>query len=511
MEFQDRIATSTGDRDKRLAAYLAKLEELKEANALREVMEERIFLEFIRVNRDRINEYPLLEVEQRSITEILLRASGDHPGREFVKERINNFMLALGRFGKAFSQGDEAAAAPARTEVVNAETILIKAVQGAVYAASLVKDNFSDAIIRHFGEESLHVIDRITETKDFDEVYWKTYMEAFIKGKVTEAYEISIRQNRYGIFREGSFLVVRFHFDEVLSRLKGTDKEIQQTRIQRFFGERRKTDEGQKIRNFTASFLSGGDNPLTRAKATASEILYVASIAAIDAIGREFLEAYSPDAVLPKESEEADKEIARREFVKEQLLSLCVGGAMVGSVVRRDFALALKEFDAKETEVIRKVAGNFESGRLEKALLVILEVYFTHLLRGKGEAEGAKIQVRTTRVRRALKKDVDRLGSFRLNRIRRKQIWEDDPDNPDMLLYRAKNLDEFKNVVEVLQLEENLKKAVYAMWSLASFKVDFLVLINLAAVGKVTTNLPQRIAEILSFYGIVQARPANAS
>ncbi len=511
MEFQDRIATSTGDRDKRLAAYLARLEELKEANALREVLEERVFLEFIRVNRDRINEYPLLEVEQQSVTEILLRASGDHPGREFVKEKINNFLLALNRFGKAFAQGDEAAADPARTELVNAETILVKAVQGVVYAASLVKDNFSDAVIRHFGEESLHVIDRITETKDFDESYWKAYVEAFVKGKVTEAYEISIRQNRFGIFREGSFLVVRFHFDEVLSRLRGTDKEIQQTRVQKFFNERRKTEEGQKIRNFTASFLSGGDNPITQAGATASEILHVSSVAAIDTIGREFLEAFSPEATLPKEAEEADKELVRRDFVKEQLLSLCVGAAMVGSVVRRDFALALKGFDAKETMVIQKMAGNFESERLEKALLVILEFYFTHLLREKGEAEGAKVQVRTTRARRALKKDVDRLEKFRLNRIRRKQVWEDDPDNPDMLLYRAKNIDEFKNVVEVLQLEENLKKAVYAMWSLASFKIDFLVLINLAAVGKVTTNLPQRIAEILSLYGIVQGRPAKAS
>ena len=55
------------DRESRFAACLAKLEELKTVKARREVMEERVFLEFLRVNRGRLNEFPLLETEQQSL------------------------------------------------------------------------------------------------------------------------------------------------------------------------------------------------------------------------------------------------------------------------------------------------------------------------------------------------------------------------------------------------------------------------------------------------------------
>ena len=55
--------TASLDRDGRFAACLERLEELKAVKARREVLEERVFLEFLRANRGRINEFPLLETE----------------------------------------------------------------------------------------------------------------------------------------------------------------------------------------------------------------------------------------------------------------------------------------------------------------------------------------------------------------------------------------------------------------------------------------------------------------
>ncbi len=508
MEFQDRIATSAGDRDKRIAAYLARLDELKGAGTLREVLEERMFLEFIRLNKDRINEYPLLEVERHSVTEILLRTSGAHPGREFVKDRIANFLVALGRYGKT---GDGRAAEAACVELVNAETILLKCVQGVVYSASLIKDNFSDAVIRHFGEASLGEIERITESFEFDESYWRAYVETFIKAKAEQAFAQSVRDGRYAVSREGGFLAARFFFDEALKLLPGTDKEIQKTRIQRYFEERRDSPEGQQIRGFVGSILSSPDNPVTAVKATPADVAHAASIAAIDAAARAFLEAFAKDAALPDGAEEAQRELARRAFVREQLLALCVGASMAAAVARRDFPLALKELDAREAGLVGKMTGNFESDRLEKVLLVILEFYFLRILRDKAEPEGGKIQIRTVRTRRTAKAEADKLEALKLNRIRRRQIWDEDPDNPDMLLFKSRTIDEFRGLLELLHLEEDLRTALQALWVRATFKTVFLVLINLAAVGKVTTNLPQRIAEILALFGVAQNRSAGAA
>ena len=73
--------TASLDRDGRFTACLERLEELKAVKARREVLEERVFLEFLRANRSRINEFPLLETEQQSLMDMLLRrAEGLHPG-----------------------------------------------------------------------------------------------------------------------------------------------------------------------------------------------------------------------------------------------------------------------------------------------------------------------------------------------------------------------------------------------------------------------------------------------
>ena len=63
----------------------------------------------------------------------------------------------------------------------------------------------------------------------------------------------------------------------------------------------------------------------------------------------------------------------------------------------------------------------------------------------------------------------------------------------------------------VIALKEGSKSIAKA--EEAGFKVDLYLCINLAALGKVATNLPARVAEILGRYGIAPpgaADPAKA-
>ncbi len=46
------------DKDKRIDFYLKVLARLKERSTLREVLEREVFLEFIKYNNNRINEFP---------------------------------------------------------------------------------------------------------------------------------------------------------------------------------------------------------------------------------------------------------------------------------------------------------------------------------------------------------------------------------------------------------------------------------------------------------------------
>ena len=142
-----------------------------------------------------------------------------------------------------------------------------------------------------------------------------------------------------------------------------------------------------------------------------------------------------------------------------------------------------------------------------------MELDFAYLLRDKGAAEGSRIQIKTSRVRRVARSVAEGLVETGLSKIRRKQLFEDEADAADWLLFRMRTGAELQERMEFLQLEPELTRIVAGLWEKASHKVDVHVCINLAALDKVTTNLSARITEILGRYGITlssgAARPGR--
>jgi len=263
------------DRESRFAACLAKLEELKTVKARREVMEERVFLEFLRVNRGRLNEFPLLETEQQSLMDMLLRrAEGLHPGQAIIRERLVAYLVELNHYGKAKAVGDAAQVERLARKLEVEETLLAKMLQGAVYATSLVKDNLSDALIRHFGEGSLAKIEEITATMVFDEQYWRANIERFVKEEVLGAYDDILADRRYRLSREGQLLLVAYPFDAVLAKLMGTTKTISQTRIQSSFEETGDTEAGRRATEAVASVLARNDFAPWASRAEREELVF---------------------------------------------------------------------------------------------------------------------------------------------------------------------------------------------------------------------------------------------
>jgi len=497
--------TSPLDRDGRFAACLDRLEELKAVKARREVLEERVFLEFLRSNRGRINEFPLLETEQQSLMDMLLRrAEGLHPGHVFVKERFTAYLLELNHYGKAKAVGDAAGQEKLAKRLERQETVLAKFLQGAVYASSLIKDNFSDAVIRHFGEDSLGKIEEITATMVFDELYWRAYIDRFIKEEVRGAYDDILAERRYRLLREGQHLIVVYPFDAVLSKLKGTTKAIAKTRVQTTFEATAESDAARAAAEAVLALcvrtdLGDGDKRLER-----DELQFSAQVAAMDPLTAEWQAAMADDA---PESE------TLREALGEAVVALCFGAMVSLRVVREDFSRALRDFSAREIAVLGQLAGYFEAKRLGNVLEQVMELDLAHLLREKGAADAARIQIKSVRARRAAKAEVDALAEAGFNKIRRKQFFEDDPEQPDMLLWRVKSAAEFEEKLRLLQIEPELTRALAGLWEYAGYKVELYLCINLAALGKVTTNLSTRVSEILGRYGIAPpgaADPAKA-
>ena len=497
-------AATPADRESRFAACVARLEELKAIKARREVLEERVFLEFLQVNRGRLNEFPLLETEQRSLMDMLLRrCEGLHPGHETVKDRLSAYLLELNHYGKAKAVGDAAQVERLTRKLEREETLLAKMLQGAVYATSLVKDNFSDAVIRHFGESSLAKIEEITATMVFDEQYWRANVERFIKEQVRGAYDDILADRRFRLSREGQLLLVAYPFDAVLAKLMGTAKPISKTRVQTAFEASWATDEGRRATEAVASVLARSDVAPWAGRAERDELAFAARVAAMDPAAAELAAAEAPS---PNETEEAE---ASRLNLMHQAAALAVGAAVSLRVVREDFAKALRDFSPKETAWLVQTAGVFDAQRLGVVLEHVMELDFAYLLREKAEPEGGRVQVKTSRVRRAARGAVDALADTGLSKIRRKQLFEDDPDQPEWLVFKARNAADLESRLQLLQVEPELTRAVAGLWETATYKVDLYVCLNLPALDKVSTNLSARITEILGRYGIAPSGAAE--
>lgn len=493
-------ASAPQDREGRFDACLARLEELKTIKVRREVMEERVFLEFLRVNRGRLNEFPLLEIEQQSLMDMLLRrAEGRHPGQEIVRERLVAYLVELNHYGKAKAVGDAVEKDRLGRTLEIEETVLAKILQGAVYATSLVKDNFSDAVIRHFGEGALAKIEELAATMVFDEQYWRAHVEQFVKEEVHGAYDAILADRRYRMFREGQLLLVAYPLDAVLAKLKGTSKDIAPTRVQSAFDDTDATEAGRRASEAVASVLANKDFAPWTGGAEREELAFAARVAAMDAVAAEIAPGEADAVVADEEAE------ARRLFRMRQVAGLALGAAVSLRVIREDFAKGLRDFSPKERTLLVAAAGVFDPRRLGLVLEQVTELDFVHLLREKAAAEGGRIQIKTSRVRRAPREAVDALAERGLSRIRRKQIFEDDPDRTECLLFKARNPSDLSARLELLQLEPELARAVAGLWENATYKVELYVCINLAALGKVTTNLSARITEILGRYGIAPA------
>jgi hypothetical protein len=195
-------------------------------------------------------------------------------------------------------------------------------------------------------------------------------------------------------------------------------------------------------------------------------------------------------------------------FIMEQAVALALGAMLVLSQAREHFLAALGTLRSDELEAVRSLAQGLSIESLERVLFYLMESSFVGLLRDKARDEGAKVSVRSVTARRSPVPAVDALAGLKLSRIRKVQIWTQDPTRPDMLLFKTKNAQQLSALMQVLQLEEPLVAAIRALWDKAPLRHDFIVVIDLAQVARTTQNIKAKLTELLSKYGVLQQQIA---
>ncbi|BDQ38913.1 hypothetical protein SYK_32730 [Pseudodesulfovibrio nedwellii] len=500
------------DKGQRLTAYQSRLRALKERSALREILEREMLLEIIALNSSAISEYPMLTAQQNSVVELLCGRIG-HPGYEFIHTHIADFIVMLAHFEKAAIAGDAARAAELQRLLLNIEAVLLKCVQGIVYGLALITDNFEEIVLRYFGQQALKEYSSLIEKHELDASFWIAFVEQFIASRVAEAHKEILEGDKYEISKERTFLVIRFLFDDILSKLNPTDQIIEKTRIQTSYVASREQPEEQQRAKLIQAMLAKGLSGLSQFKQlTAGELLQAARIACIDPVSKDFVTQYqkriaearaqkeNPGEAVRRDPEEVKLEQAQFKFLLDQLLGLGVGAAIAVGMTGEYLFKALEAFVPGQIKGIQPLKKDFSIPVLEKLLFFLLESHTIHLLKERGRDEGGKIQVRSGRARRVSAQTVDGLAG--MSKIRKKKLFGNDVTREDTLLFKPKTAKQMVDSMSMLSLEPELQQALTGLWKQAVFRVDIMVLINLELVARTTTNTSAKLAEILTKYGV---------
>lgn len=482
----------------RIAAYWNVLKNHKERKTVREILEREVLFSFITTNKSRINEFPLLETQQQAIVDFLSsRVLGD-PLHEHTASLLSFFINQLGKYGTLLSAGDTPGAEGEVPGLLNHESLLLKAVQSVVYTTSLAVDNFTEILIRYYGEQALGPIDAIMEKVELGEQFWKESFDHFITTLVDCAYREITANQLYTVRKEKSQLILRFGFDDIVSRLKHTDKQVEKTRAQMMY-EQGATFEIRKARKLVAEHLARlsakPEYPFNPA-----DISHIAHVVCMDPAGVSFpaaaglLASAAEIEAVDAEGKAMTQESAR--FIMEQVLTMACSSAVALNAMRQDLLKSLQMFESREAAYIMNQVGVFDMIALERTLYTMLEYQFLAILRQRAGEDIGKMQIRSTRLRRVREEDLAPLVDMGLNRIRKNKLWLKDPDGNGTLLFARQNQAEFLELVQLMQLEPPLAREVFSLWQRAGFKVVFSLHLNLDLIARTTTNLNQRLSEI---------------
>lgn len=511
--------------DERLAAYVACLAATKDRRAVREVVEREVLLCLIRTNSDRINEYPLLETQQRSIIEIVAARGAVDPLHGHIRKLVGEFVALLGQYAKP-GGGDSS---QLRTRLVNTETQLLKCVQGVVYTTALCTDNFIETLVRAYGEEALGPSDAVTESTELDEQYWRKHFEHFVVRMVDEAYDAIMTQEAFTLSKERSLLVIRYPFDALLERLCRTPKPLDKTRVQTLFEFETRDFASRKARKLVHDILQGmaarPDYPFA-----SGDIDFISQIVCIDPAAKEMeklqtlllsggltgdatggapgdapgTESGAPSSPVAPAPPAPEVNAEQVQFLREQVVGMACSVAITLNLLREDFLRALDGFSPKETAIVRRTLGDFSLPCLGRALQSLLEFQFVTLLRRRAGEDMGKIHIRTRKERRTSVAAVETLFDSGLTRIRRNKLWQPDPGRTSMLLFRPQTATDLESLLHLLQIEPQLAREIGSLWTDASYRVEFALYISLDLLSRSTTNLNQRLAELLSRFGITR-------
>ena len=478
----------------RIQVFIDQVAALKERKLVSEILERELMLTLINAHQDHILEYPLISVQQRSIVHALtIRAAENEALYPYLRGVLEAFITALIAYSRV-DPDDGAERGRLLAVTLNHEAVLIKCVQGTTYAFALCQDNFMEVLLRRYGESAGDYSDGLIQEYEMDDVFWRKHFEYFSQERVDRAFEAMTGHEDFVLNKTGNSLVLTYPLDALMLRLREGGVRISKSQIQSDVESTRDFESlAEAVYNTVHDFLrqSAARGVLAL---PAQDIEFISRITSLDPCAKELhkLTAGGPDSGAAREN----------QFSAEQVLAMACAVGISLDIMRRDFIKGLPDMDAQSVDILTQQIADFSLFNLDKAVYFLAEYRLAQILRERCGESISKMQIFTSRTRRAHTLAVDQLLSRGLSKIKRNRIWSPDPDSQDHLLFRARTAKELNDELNFLVVEPELKKEILLLWQRAGYKVEFNVAIMLSLLAQTTTNLNYRLTEILGRFGV---------
>lgn len=489
---------NTATRDERFNVYLDHLSKLREDRVtLREVLEREILLGFIRTNRSSINEFPLLEMQQEAVIELMCQRL-DHPAYDYIRKLSGNFVAMLGHYRKAVMDKDQKLLDKTTRLLANTEVLLIKCMQGIVYSMGLIVDNFEELIIRRYGTRAMDDFSEILKSTPMGTPFWKLFMDRFVALPVAQGHDHILEHQLFSLSKQGSTLVARFPMDAITSQMAATNAKLDKTRIQKAFETTVRDDETRAVLKLVHTSLSKGLSFIPEELLSKNDVESIARIVCIDSSTLTFRDAYQ--AKLQNKDTQTEEDRVQFKFLMDQVTAVGVGAAIGVSMTQQNLAAAFMGLVPGNIKAFTALGRNFRLVNIRRLLQGLLEEHFILRLHDQAGDDLSKLKIIKSYTRRAPAAQVAALG---LSKIRLKKLFQADPADQAHFLFRPANDAELVGLVKLLQLEPEIANPLIGLWKAENNKTEILVLIDLALLQRTTTNLQTRVQEILQKLGLV--------
>ncbi len=479
----------TDKQESRLQVYLGHVRQLKEKKALNQIAETEVLQFVIPTCIELIDECPTTEVGQQGIINMICLRATLHGEHEQIKKKIASFLFSINTYLKESAEHDNQASQDMLAEIFNTEAVLIKIIQAVIYCSGLFMDNLMLGISRFRGSEAELQLHELAQKIELGREFWKQFYHQFVQDSCKKIYEEIITEKQFAMTREQSAIVIRFPVSQYFQTEKNQEQGVL-SRIQNRYVQTKSETGTDCLR-----LLRQCAKIIKRPEIETGEYEDLcARMLAMDGLGETCVKLFQPDNP-PQSSEELTNWIFHLEQAEYMLLMTRIAMDTIWSELTSIFS-----YPPEQMQTLRLLTRNLAPQRADSLWPFLFLCEFEEQIRYKADEDLKKISLRRLQERKIPVDLLKRMLKAGLAKEQQKQLVALHPKTKTFS-FKPQQRDELQKIL-VHIADKELRELLLQAWDESSSLPDILLLLHLKALARGTTNLSQKITQLLGRFGI---------